>query len=62
MSILNDTSDNIVDIDILEINKPYPILCATHVMRDSGSTMFLIAIQKEHNHIVEILFLRYVIG
>jgi len=53
MSILNNASDNIVDTDILEINKPYPILCATHVMWDSGST-FLIAIQKEHNHIVKI--------
>jgi len=35
-------------MDILEISKHYPIICATNAIRDSGSTSFLIEIEIEH--------------
>ena len=39
--------------EILEINKPYPIIYATSLERDTGSTL-LVVIQKEINDIVMI--------
>jgi len=46
--------DCIFDIDILEINEPYPIRCATRLVQDSRST-FLLVVQKEANHIEDFL-------
>jgi len=54
LNILNNTSEKIVNVEIWEIILPYPIHCSTHVIGDSVSTSFLIAIQMKHNHIVKI--------
>jgi len=54
MSILNNASINSVGVEILEINRPYPILCAANVIRESGSMSLLKSILLAHNHIVKI--------
>ena len=41
------------NIDVLEINKSYPILYASRIMRGS-STTFLLAVLRDAEHIVKI--------
>jgi hypothetical protein len=39
-------------IDILEINRPYPIICASRIVRGTSS-IFPLAILRDINHIVK---------
>ena len=52
-AILNVTAIDTNDIEILEINKTYPVIYAAHLVWGTTLT-YLLAILKDINHVVKI--------